>query len=91
MTAEFFVGAILSHRRVGSSPVSYTHLLLRSPSYDQTTTALSEKQLMSNDDLHRGSDDEARARPSDTPNADIHAPNSVSYTHLPSRSSETSS
>ena len=30
---------------------------------------------MSNDDLHRGSDDEARTRPSDTPNADIHAPN----------------
>ena len=38
---------------------------------------------MSNDDLHRGSDDEARTRPSDTPNADIHAPNFPEFGELP--------
>ena len=38
---------------------------------------------MSNDDLHRGSDDEARTRPSDTPNADIHAPDFPEFGELP--------
>lgn len=38
---------------------------------------------MSNDDLHRGSDDEARTRHSDTPNADIHVPDFPEFGELP--------
>ena len=38
---------------------------------------------MSNDDLHRGSDDEARTRHSDTPNADIHTPDFPEFGELP--------
>ena len=38
---------------------------------------------MNNDDLRRGSDDEARTRHSDTPNADIHVPDFPEFGELP--------